>query len=305
MKIKRSANSGASADDFVAKIADFATAKSFNQISTDFVDTGDQSATKDPVDLDSGIDYGVSECVVRFVKLNGKTLEYLFCFVIPFNSRIRINDIDNRVVKTVMELGGGKVRKQLGGCFEYYMGRRGTPLPDPRWWCPASFGGPFQPTVWTTMRVEVVVTPPLLFLSYCASTMPSPTTSLSPVAATVRPPPVISTALSIGGVWKAHRGICRPRLLSSIRRGLPAIYGLSDALWWRCYAGSLLYRIGFGGESPRIPVGISREAQDFLKRCFVRNSKSRWNSSRLLSHPFLKDHIPNAEQYMQYSMESN
>ncbi|KAK9131989.1 hypothetical protein Scep_011517 [Stephania cephalantha] len=34
-KIKRSANSGASADDFVAKIADFATAKSFNQISAE------------------------------------------------------------------------------------------------------------------------------------------------------------------------------------------------------------------------------------------------------------------------------
>ncbi|KAK9106121.1 hypothetical protein Scep_022965 [Stephania cephalantha] len=29
------------------------------------VDTGDQLATKDPVDLDSGIDYGVLECVVR------------------------------------------------------------------------------------------------------------------------------------------------------------------------------------------------------------------------------------------------
>ncbi|KAK9131992.1 hypothetical protein Scep_011520 [Stephania cephalantha] len=56
-----------------------------------------------------------------------------------------------------------------------------------------------------------------------------------------------------------------------------------------------LDRIGYGGESPRIPVGISREAQDFLKRCFVRNSKSRWNASRLLSHPFLKDHIPDAE----------
>ncbi|KAK9150429.1 hypothetical protein Syun_008738 [Stephania yunnanensis] len=56
-----------------------------------------------------------------------------------------------------------------------------------------------------------------------------------------------------------------------------------------------LDRIGFGGESPRIPVGISREAQDFLKRCFVRNSKSRWNASTLLSHPFLKDHIQNAE----------
>ncbi|KAK9131979.1 hypothetical protein Scep_011507 [Stephania cephalantha] len=59
--------------------------------------------------------------------------------------------------------------------------------------------------------------------------------------------------------------------------------------------GDFLDRIGLGGESPRIPVGISREAQDFLKRCFVRNSKSRWNASRLLSHPFLKDHIPDAE----------
>ncbi|KAK9157740.1 hypothetical protein Scep_004314 [Stephania cephalantha] len=29
------------------------------------VDTGDQLATKDPVDLDSGIDYGVLKCVVR------------------------------------------------------------------------------------------------------------------------------------------------------------------------------------------------------------------------------------------------
>ncbi|KAK9090591.1 hypothetical protein Sjap_023768 [Stephania japonica] len=56
-----------------------------------------------------------------------------------------------------------------------------------------------------------------------------------------------------------------------------------------------LDRIGFGGESPRIPVGISREAQDFLKRCFVRNSKSRWNASWLLSHPFLKEDIPDAE----------
>ncbi|KAK9088977.1 hypothetical protein Scep_028059 [Stephania cephalantha] len=29
------------------------------------VDTGDQLATKDPVDLDSGTDYGVLKCVVR------------------------------------------------------------------------------------------------------------------------------------------------------------------------------------------------------------------------------------------------
>ncbi|KAK9105273.1 hypothetical protein Scep_022117 [Stephania cephalantha] len=30
------------------------------------VDTGDQLATKDSVDLDSGIDYGVLECVVSY-----------------------------------------------------------------------------------------------------------------------------------------------------------------------------------------------------------------------------------------------
>ncbi|KAK9150376.1 hypothetical protein Syun_008685 [Stephania yunnanensis] len=185
-------------------------------------------------------------------------------------------------------------------------GRRATPLPDHLWWCPASIGGPFQPTVWTTMRVEVVVTPPLPFLSYCASTMPSPTTSLSPVLAT------------IGGVWKAHRGICRPRLLREHKKGLArdiwalgcvVVEMLCEQSTFSIKPGEsledFLDRIGFGGESPRISVGISREAHDFLKRCFVRNSKSRWNASTLLSHPFLKDHIPNAEEYMQYNMESN
>ncbi|KAK9150430.1 hypothetical protein Syun_008739 [Stephania yunnanensis] len=54
-------------------------------------------------------------------------------------------------------------------------------------------------------------------------------------------------------------------------------------------------RIGFGGESPRIPVGISREAQDFLKRCFVRNSKSRWTASRSVVSPFLKRPYSDAE----------
>ncbi|KAK9094948.1 hypothetical protein Scep_026417 [Stephania cephalantha] len=34
-------------------------------IDSTWSDTGDQLATKDPVDLDSGIDYGVLECVVR------------------------------------------------------------------------------------------------------------------------------------------------------------------------------------------------------------------------------------------------
>ncbi|KAK9152934.1 hypothetical protein Sjap_000414 [Stephania japonica] len=47
--------------------------------------------------------------------------------------------------------------------------------------------------------------------------------------------------------------------------------------------------------SPRIPAGISKEAKDFFNRCFVRNSKSRWNHLEyLLSHPFLKEDISDA-----------
>ncbi|KAK9150425.1 hypothetical protein Syun_008734 [Stephania yunnanensis] len=224
----------------------------------------------------------------------------------------------DQVVKTIMEPSGSKGRKQLGGYFEYYMGRRATPLPDHRWWCPASIGGPFQPTVWTTMRVEVVVTPPLPFLSYCASTMPSPTTSLLPVAATrgglgrkksSRNLPTIALVFIFH--YCKVKGTPRymsPEAIASIRRGsLCDIWALGCVVVEMLCEQStfsikpgesledFLDRIGFGGESPRIPVGISREAQDFLKRCFVKNSKSRWNASTLLSHPFLKDHIPNAE----------
>ncbi|KAK9101240.1 hypothetical protein Scep_024670 [Stephania cephalantha] len=40
-------------------------------INSTGVDTGDKLATKDPVDLDSGIDYGVVKCVVRNVHNEG------------------------------------------------------------------------------------------------------------------------------------------------------------------------------------------------------------------------------------------
>ncbi|KAK9128607.1 hypothetical protein Syun_017404 [Stephania yunnanensis] len=51
-----------------------------------------------------------------------------------------------------------------------------------------------------------------------------------------------------------------------------------------------LYRMGFGDDSPRLPDnGVSEEALDFLKRCFVRDSKLRWDAASLLSHPFLQD----------------
>ncbi|KAK9170102.1 hypothetical protein Syun_002242 [Stephania yunnanensis] len=49
---------------------------SFLRPPTIYVDTGDQLATKDPVDLDSGIDYGVGKRVVRRSDESGDTSRY-------------------------------------------------------------------------------------------------------------------------------------------------------------------------------------------------------------------------------------
>ncbi|CAN8276474.1 unnamed protein product [Cochlearia groenlandica] len=50
---------------------------------------------------------------------------------------------------------------------------------------------------------------------------------------------------------------------------------------------SLMVRIGLSEEVPEIPVRLSREGRDFVKRCFVRNPKERWTAEMLLDHPFL------------------
>ncbi|XP_009627572.2 mitogen-activated protein kinase kinase kinase 20-like [Nicotiana tomentosiformis] len=49
---------------------------------------------------------------------------------------------------------------------------------------------------------------------------------------------------------------------------------------------NVLYRIGF--EEPMFQnAKLSNEAQDFLKRCLVKNPRSRWTAEMLLNHPFL------------------
>lgn len=50
----------------------------------------------------------------------------------------------------------------------------------------------------------------------------------------------------------------------------------------------LLRKIGEGRESPRIPNGISKEAKDFLKGCFVRKSVYRLTADMLLHHLFVE-----------------
>ncbi|KAL8497279.1 hypothetical protein ACS0TY_020823 [Phlomoides rotata] len=50
----------------------------------------------------------------------------------------------------------------------------------------------------------------------------------------------------------------------------------------------LLKRIGEGRKSPKIPDGISKEARDFLKGCFVRNPMYRLTTEMLLNHPFVE-----------------
>ncbi|ESQ53374.1 hypothetical protein EUTSA_v10027234mg [Eutrema salsugineum] len=50
---------------------------------------------------------------------------------------------------------------------------------------------------------------------------------------------------------------------------------------------SLMVRIGSGEEVPRIPVGLSEEGKDFVRKCFVKNPAERWTAQMLLDHPFL------------------
>ncbi|KAF9588173.1 hypothetical protein IFM89_007872 [Coptis chinensis] len=50
---------------------------------------------------------------------------------------------------------------------------------------------------------------------------------------------------------------------------------------------SLLQRIGYSDELPSIPSYLSSEAQDFLKKCLVKDVALRWSVDKLLSHPFV------------------
>lgn len=69
---------------------------------------------------------------------------------------------------------------------------------------------------------------------------------------------------------------------------------------WSEYEGvsgdELLRKIGEGRECPRIPNGISKEAKDFLKGCFVRKAVYRLTADMLLHHPFVEDGGVEAEQ---------
>ncbi|XP_022139681.1 mitogen-activated protein kinase kinase kinase 18 [Momordica charantia] len=49
-----------------------------------------------------------------------------------------------------------------------------------------------------------------------------------------------------------------------------------------------LYKIGFSGESPEVPVWFSERAKDFVANCLIKDPKERWTAKELLEHPFLQ-----------------
>ncbi|KAL6539082.1 hypothetical protein OROGR_011731 [Orobanche gracilis] len=58
---------------------------------------------------------------------------------------------------------------------------------------------------------------------------------------------------------------------------------------WAGEKEEILKKIGPDRELPEIPIGISKEARDFLKGCFVRRSMFRLTAEMLLNHPFIED----------------
>ncbi|KAI7989387.1 Mitogen-activated protein kinase kinase kinase 17 [Camellia lanceoleosa] len=64
---------------------------------------------------------------------------------------------------------------------------------------------------------------------------------------------------------------------------------------WKCEPGAetcaLLFRIGFTEQVPEVPSWVSKEGKDFLRKCLVRNPKSRWTADMLLGHQFVSSKI--------------
>ncbi|KAI3497280.1 hypothetical protein L1887_39775 [Cichorium endivia] len=52
---------------------------------------------------------------------------------------------------------------------------------------------------------------------------------------------------------------------------------------------SVLYKIGFSGESPEIPGDFSYQAKDFISKCLIQDPNERWGATELLKHPFLEE----------------
>ncbi|EOA28752.1 hypothetical protein CARUB_v10024983mg [Capsella rubella] len=50
---------------------------------------------------------------------------------------------------------------------------------------------------------------------------------------------------------------------------------------------SVLYRVGYSGETPELPCLLEEDAKDFLEKCLKREAKERWTATQLLNHPFL------------------
>ncbi|KAL2570484.1 hypothetical protein GLYMA_18G244200v4 [Glycine max] len=56
----------------------------------------------------------------------------------------------------------------------------------------------------------------------------------------------------------------------------------------------LMFKLAFLKEAPPLPSGLSSLCQDFLNKCFVKDSAQRWTANMLLDHPF----ISAAKSYM-------
>ncbi|XP_004243851.1 mitogen-activated protein kinase kinase kinase 17-like [Solanum lycopersicum] len=69
-------------------------------------------------------------------------------------------------------------------------------------------------------------------------------------------------------------------------------------------AASLLYKIAFSEQSPKIPKFLSLQARDFLSKCLRRDPKERWTAKQLLKHPFLESNTTTIQDFVTSSPTS-
>ncbi|GMN51630.1 hypothetical protein TIFTF001_020785 [Ficus carica] len=68
---------------------------------------------------------------------------------------------------------------------------------------------------------------------------------------------------------------------------------------------SVLYQIGFSGESPELPSSLSQKGKDFLEICLRRDPKERMTAKELSKHPFFEDLKSESEQVKDFFMCSS